>query len=61
MVRVYTKMAQNQNGSDQKGRFGLIVWAVFDIRMGRFGLRPFWSFPHGVSGIWAYCRQFCFD
>jgi len=24
--------------------FGLIVWAVFDVRVGRFGFGPFWSF-----------------
>ena len=26
-------------------RFGLITWAVFDIRVGRHGFGPFWSFP----------------
>ena len=28
-----------------RGRFGLTTWAVFDIRVGRFGFGPFWSFP----------------
>jgi len=38
-----------------RGRFGLITWAVFDIRVGRFG-----HFPVGCIAVCRACRLHVF-